>query len=97
MGNNIVSNVIRVFNRSHIEIESISAKIDRERKKGKEHEVYVENIGMFNMNERLMKGNRNQVDKLNDYAEQLFRICCFVFIASNCLFKIKYFLLLDLH
>lgn len=71
MGNNIVSNVIRVFDSSHMEIESISGKIYRERKKGKhqEHEVYVENIGMFNMNERLITKNQNQVYKLNGCAK----------------------------
>lgn len=49
MGNNIVSNVIKVFDRSHLEIESISAKIDRARLNGchEKHEVYVENIGIF--------------------------------------------------
>lgn len=52
MGNNIVSSVIRVFDRSHLEIESISAKIDRAQIKGirEKHEIYVENIGIFQTN-----------------------------------------------
>lgn len=52
MGNSIVSSVIRVFDRSHLEIESISAKIDRQHIKGnrEKHEVYVENIGIFQTN-----------------------------------------------
>lgn len=49
MGNNIVSSVIKVFDRSHLEIESISAKIDRARMNGchEKHEVCVENIGIY--------------------------------------------------
>lgn len=53
MGNNIVSSVIRVFDRKHLEIESISAKIDRAQFNSchEKHEVYVENIGVFHRNE----------------------------------------------
>lgn len=49
MGNNIMSGVMKVFDRNHLEIESISARIDRERMNGcrEKHEVYVENIGIF--------------------------------------------------
>lgn len=49
MGNNIVSSVIRVFDRSPLEIDSISAKIDRAQISGcrEKHEVYVENIGLY--------------------------------------------------
>lgn len=49
MGNNIVSSVVKVFDRRNMEIDSISAKIYREQINGchEKHEVYVENIGMF--------------------------------------------------
>lgn len=49
MGNNVVASVIKVFDRSHNEIQSISAKIDRARgnRYQEKHEVYVENIGAF--------------------------------------------------
>lgn len=50
MGNNIVSSVVKVFDRRNLEIDSISAKIYREQLNGchEKHEVYVENpIGIF--------------------------------------------------
>lgn len=70
MGNNIVSNVTKVLNRSHLEIESISAKIDRAKINGcrETHEVCVENIGIFHINgvkyaENLLGSNKHQVYK----------------------------------
>lgn len=65
MGNNIVSSVIKVFDRGHMEIESISAKIDRDRINGnhEKHEVYVGNISMFDVKNHTFSFNRNQVDK----------------------------------
>lgn len=61
MGNNIVSSVIRVFDRKHLEIESISAKIDRAQINGcrEKHEVYVENIGIFQSSQ-----HRNELNKV---------------------------------
>lgn len=64
MGNNMVSSVIKVFDRSHLEIDSISAKIDRERINGchEKHEVYVENFGIFRQNVDINDRNeQNQV------------------------------------
>lgn len=66
MGNNMVSSVIKVFDRSHLEIDSISAKIDREQINGcrEKHEVYVENIGIFHKNVENHDGNNpNQVHR----------------------------------
>lgn len=64
MGNNIVSSVVKVFDRRNIEIESISAKIYREQISGcrETHEVYVENpIGIFRTDivEKNNSGNSN--------------------------------------
>lgn len=52
MGNNIVSSVIKVFDRSHLEIESISARIDRAQSNGvrDKNEKYVENVVIFQSN-----------------------------------------------
>lgn len=66
MGNNIVSSVVKVFERRNLEIDSISAKIYREQRNGcrEKHEVYVENrIGIFRPNivERNNSNNPIQV------------------------------------
>lgn len=70
MGNNIVSNVAKIFDRGHLEIESISAKIDRAKTNGfrETHEVCVENIGEFHINgvncaRDLHGSNEHQVHK----------------------------------
>lgn len=60
MGNNIVSSVVKIFDRSHLEIASISGKIDRERNgRHEKHEVYVENIGIFRTNSIRNSENNN--------------------------------------
>lgn len=68
MGNNIMSSVVRIFDRSHLEIDSISAKIDRAQINGcrEKHEIYVENISLFHTNsvgytESSHKNDENQV------------------------------------
>lgn len=64
MGNNIVSSVVKVFDRRNMEIDSISAKIYREQINGcrEKHEVYVENpIGIF----RTSIGETNNSDNNN--------------------------------
>lgn len=61
-----MSSVIKVFDRSHLEIDSISAKIDREKVNGcrEKHEVYVENIDMFrNYGESNGRNEPNQVHR----------------------------------
>lgn len=67
MGNNVMTSVIKIFDRSHLEIDSISAKIDREKKvngRRERHEICVENNGIFrncaDTNDRNM---HNQVHK----------------------------------
>lgn len=75
MGNNIVSSVIKVFDRSHLEIESISAKIDRDRINGchEKHEVYVENIGIYQTKVNSMENN----GRINQTQVHICRLCCF--------------------
>lgn len=49
MGNSIAANVIRLFDRRYLEIDSISGKIDRDQIRGRHqmHEICVENVEMF--------------------------------------------------
>lgn len=68
MGNNIVTSVVKMFDRRNLEIDSISAKIYREQINGchEKHEVYVENIGIYRTNiteNSGDNGNQNQVHK----------------------------------
>lgn len=62
MGNNIVSSVMKVFDRSHSEIESISARIDRAQIKGirEKHEIYLDNIGIYESSSvKFMESRKN--------------------------------------
>lgn len=51
MGNTIVTGVRRVFDRSHIEIQSISAKIEREQINGthEKHEIYMDTMSNYGL------------------------------------------------
>lgn len=78
MGNSIVLSLINVFDRRHLEIESISAKIDRAQSSGcyKKHEGCVENIGKYKTNsvgleEISYKNDRIQV-RVSDAKESLY-------------------------
>lgn len=66
MGNNVVSSVMKVFDRSHLEIESISAKIDRAQINGcrEKHEVFVENISIFHANSVKCMENSHRSDEI---------------------------------
>lgn len=72
MGNNIVSSVMKVFDRSHSEIESISARIDRAQIKGirEKHEIYVENIGLYQSNSIKFMDSRKNVIQVIDFEIQ---------------------------
>lgn len=72
MGNNIVSSVMKVFDRSHSEIESISARIDRAQIKGirEKHEIYVENIGLYQSNSIKFMDSRKNVIQVIDFKIQ---------------------------
>lgn len=50
MGNNITTRVIRMFDRSHMEIQSISGQIERAQNYGidEKHEVYLNSVQMHN-------------------------------------------------
>lgn len=79
MGNNIVSSVIKVFDRGHLEIESISAKIDRAQINGcrEKHEVYMGSAGIFqtsatNVQHRNATDNKQVRWKLTNTTEQSF-------------------------
>lgn len=69
MGNNMMSSVIKVFDRSHLEIESISAKIDRAQINGcrEKHEVFVENISIFHSNSVKCMENSHRNDEIQVY------------------------------
>lgn len=47
MGNNIATRVRKIFYRNHLEIQSISARIERAQTDGvqEKHEVYVNSVG----------------------------------------------------
>lgn len=84
MGNNIVSSVVKVFDRQNMEIDSISAKIYREQINGchEKHEIYVENpIGIFRTDIVAMNnsgksncGSPTQVDNTQKHKQKLFSL-----------------------
>lgn len=64
MGNSVAAGIIRLFDRRHLEIDSISGKIDRDRSRGcyEKHEIFVENDEMFRYRNR--QNSTNQVKKI---------------------------------
>lgn len=70
MGNNIVSSVIKVFDRRHLEIESISARIDRAQNNGirEKNGIYVENVVIFQSNNmNYTENGKNDIQVLRIY------------------------------
>lgn len=78
MGNNIVSSVMKVFDRNHSEIESISARIDRAQIKGlrEKHEIYVENIGLYQPSSVHFATSRNNVNQVTNFETEIGYLVC---------------------
>lgn len=78
MGNNITTRVIRMFDRSHMEIQSISGQIERAQSHGthEKHEIYMNSV-------RLLDERRASADgRHKSESKQVCVIVCRLFFSG---------------